>query len=115
MLVAIALGHASPAKATEAPDISICDDIPFRSNGEDMTGERIEPIALPADWVAVAASSRNWIAIWTEFSRTYCVETTGMREVTHFERFGERFLGFRWASLEETGYVLIDFGKKNME
>ena len=108
MLVAIALGHATPAKATEAPDISICDDIPYRSNGEDMTGERATPIALPADWAAVATSSRNWIAIWTEFSRTYCVETTGMREITHFERFGERFLGFQWASLEETGYVLID-------
>jgi hypothetical protein len=108
MLVAIALGHATPAKATEAPDISICDDIPYRSNGEDIASERASPIALPADWAAVATSSRNWIAIWTEFSRTYCVETTGMREVTHFERFGDRFLGFKWASLEGSGYVLID-------
>ncbi len=108
MLVAIAFGYAAPAEATEAPDITICDDIPDYSNGKNRTDERTEPITLPADWVAVATSSRNWIAVWTEYSRTYCVETTGMREATNLERFGERFLGFNWGSREGSGYVLID-------
>lgn len=108
LLVAIALGHAAPAKATEAPDISICDDIPDHSNGKNVTEERRKPITLPANWVAVATSSPNWIAVWTEYSRTYCVETTAMRKVTNLERFGERFLGFKWENLEGSGYVLID-------
>ena len=104
-LAAIALTQATPALATEAPDISICDDLP---SDPYITADRTDPISLPDDWKEVAASSRNWIAIWTEHSRTYCVETTWMFEATNLERFGERFLGFDWIGLEAFGYVLID-------
>ncbi len=111
-LAAITLVQATPALATEAPDISICDDLPIDA---EITAARVDPVALPADWEGFATSSRNWIAIWTEHSRTYCVETAWMFEATNFERFGERFLGFDWIGLEAFGYVLIDRARQGRE
>lgn len=109
---AIAHAHAAPAAATEAPDISICDDIP---SDTEIDVDRVDPIPLPADWEGIATSSRNWIAIWTEHSRTYCVETAWMFEATNLERFGERFLGFNWDGHEAFGYVLIDRARQGRE
>ena len=111
-LAAIALAQATPAFATEAPDISICDDLP---SDPEITIDRVDPISLPADWGGIATSSRNWIAVWTEHSRTYCVETAWMYEATNLERFGERFLGFNWDGQEAFGYVLIDRARQGRE
>ena len=112
VLATIALAQANPALATEAPDISICGDLP---SDPEFTTDRVDPIALPADWQGIATSSRNWIAIWTEHSRTYCVETAWMFEATNLERFGERFLGFNWVGLEAFGYILIDRARQGRE
>ena len=102
-----AIACAAPAYATEVPDFSYCDSLPL---SQEANEDRKHPISLPNEWVGVAASSQNWIAVATEFNTTYCVETTWIHEAANFERFGQRFLGFEWnfGSREAFGYILID-------
>lgn len=104
-VMAMTLGWANPAHARKAPDLSVCERFPLHPEAND---EREDPLALPADWAGIAASSRNWIAIATEYRTTYCVNTERMLYGGNFERFGDRFIGFSYVAAETHGYMLID-------
>lgn len=102
---AIAFAAAAPAHANETPDFSHCEGFPLHPEAEN---EPKQALSLPVAWSDIAASTRNWIAVTTDYHTTYCVSTQWMLHGSDFERFGERFLGFRYEGMEFQGYMLID-------
>ena len=107
LIAGVALANAAPLLAHDreaAPDIALCDSFPAEP---EAIKTREEPLQLPEEWADFATSSKNWIAVRTDFGVTHCVDTAWFETASDFERLNEKFVGFAWEGYEAWGYTVV--------
>lgn len=107
--VALALSSAAQAQqqANPAPWQSYCAGLTKEAAKDFIDFER-DQITLPKDWRRFAVVSKEWLTVRTKSGAIECVDLTWIGEMSGFETFGDRFVGFEWEGFEAFGYVLVD-------
>lgn len=109
VVVALALSSAAQAQrqANPTPWQNYCAGLTKEAVKDTFDFER-DQITLPKDWRPFAVVSKEWLAVRTKSGAIQCVDLAWIGEMSGFETFGDRFVGFEWEGYEAFGYLLVD-------